>query len=53
LATLYDASADYNVNTHVAIGTYYAHAAGKLVAQSIYPQGKNANLGYLEFTFKF
>ena len=53
LATLYDLSADYNVNGHVAIGTYYGHAAGKLVLQSIYPQGRNANLGYLELTFKF
>ena len=53
LATLYDLSVDYNVNGHVAIGTYYGHAAGKLVLQSIYPQGRNANLGYLELTFKF
>jgi len=53
LATLYDLSADYNVSRHVAIGTYYAHATGKLVTQSIYPQGKNANFGFLELTFKF
>jgi hypothetical protein len=53
LATLYDLSVDYNVNGHVAIGTYYGHAAGKLVLQSIYPQGKNANFGFLELTFKF
>lgn len=53
LATLYDVSADYNVNAHVAIGTYYGHAAGKLVMQSIYPLGKSANLGFLELTFKF
>jgi hypothetical protein len=31
LATLYDASADYNVNAHVSIGAYYGHVAGKLV----------------------
>jgi hypothetical protein len=53
LATLYDLSADYNVNSHLAIGTYYGYATGKLVLQSIYPQGKNAYLGFLEFTFKF
>jgi Alginate export len=52
LATLYDASADYSVNTHVSIGAYYGHAAGKLVVQSIYPNGRNANFGYLEFTFR-
>ena len=53
LATLYDLSADYNVNGHVAVGTYYGYAAGKLVPQSIYPQGRNASLGFLELTFKF
>jgi hypothetical protein len=53
LATLYDLSADYNVNGHVAVGTYYGYAAGKLVPQSIYPQGKNASFGFLELTFKF
>lgn len=52
LATLYDGSADYNVNTHVSIGVYYGHAAGKLVVESIYPNGKNANLGYLELMFR-
>jgi len=52
LATLYDASADYNVNAHVSVGLYYGYAAGKLVVQSIYPNGKNANFGYLECTFR-
>lgn len=52
LATLFDGSADYNVNTHTAIGVYYGHAAGKLVMQSIYPSGRNANLGFLELTFR-
>jgi hypothetical protein len=52
LATLFDASADYNVNAHASVGVYFGHAAGKLVAQSIYPKGKNANFGYLEMTFR-
>ncbi len=52
LATLYDASADYNVNPHFSIGAYYGHAAGKLVIESIYPNGRNANLGYVELTFR-
>jgi hypothetical protein len=52
LATLFDFSADYNVNPHASIGLYYGHAAGKLVVQSIYPNGKNANFGYLELTFR-
>jgi alginate export protein len=52
LATLYDASADYSVNTHFSIGAYYGHAAGKLVIQSIYPNGRNASLGYVELMFR-
>ncbi len=52
LATLYDASADYTVNPHIAVGAYYGYAAGKLVIQSIYPGGRNGNFGYLEFTFR-
>lgn len=53
LATLYDISADYNANAHFAIGGYYGHAAGKLVAQSIYPNGKNANFAWVELLFRF
>ena len=53
LATLADVSADYDLNPHVAVGVYYAHAAGKLVMQSIYPKDKNGNFGYIEFTWKF
>jgi len=53
LATLYDASVDYTANAHVAVGLYYGHATGKMVIQSIYPKGKDGNLGYLELLFKF
>jgi hypothetical protein len=52
LATLYDAGADYNLNPHASIGAYYGHAAGKLVIQSVYPNGRNGNFGYLELTFR-
>lgn len=53
LATFYDVSLDYNANAHLAFTAYYGRALGKLVVQTIYPQGKNANFGYLELTFKF
>jgi len=53
LATLYDISADYNASAHVSVGLYYAHAAGKQVVQSIYPLGRDANFGYIEFTLRF
>lgn len=52
LATLFDGSAEYNVNVHASVGVYFGHAAGKLVTESIYPNGKNANFGYLELTFR-
>ncbi len=52
LATLFDVSVDYSVNRHAAVGTYYGRAWGKSVIQSIYPQGQNANFGYVELTFK-
>jgi hypothetical protein len=37
MATLYDLSADYNINGPVAIGTYYGYAGGKLVLQNASP----------------
>ena len=52
LATLYDVGADYTYNRHFSGGAYFGHAAGKLVMQSIYPNGKNANFGYLELTIR-
>jgi hypothetical protein len=52
LATLYDASASYNLNNQAALGAYYGHAAGKLLIESIYPNSRNANLSYLELTFR-
>ncbi|HUI54538.1 MAG TPA: alginate export family protein [Bryobacteraceae bacterium] len=52
LATLYDVSLDYAASSHVAAGVYYGRTAGKLVIQSIYPIGRNANLSYLELTLR-
>jgi hypothetical protein len=53
LATLYDISADWMVSAHFALAGYYGYANGKDVMRSIYPQGKNGSLGYLELTFRF
>lgn len=53
LATLYDASADYNIGRHYSIGVYLGHAQGKLVMQSIYPKGRNGNFGFVELGLKF
>jgi Alginate export len=53
LATLYDSTVDFNCNRHFTAGLYYGYAAGKLVMQSIYPTGKDANFGFVELTYKF
>ena len=53
LARLFDVSSDWQVNAHISAGIYFAHAQGGQVVESIYPQGKNANYGFLELTYKF
>ena len=53
LATLYDLSADYALNAHVTLSAYYGHASGKTVLQSIYPDNRNGNFGYVELGYKF
>ena len=53
LATLYDASADYGVNARLSIGACYSLASGKLVTQSIYPNGTDAHFGYVELLLRF
>jgi hypothetical protein len=53
LARLYDISAEWQVNTRISTGLYFAHAHGAQIVESIYPQGENANYGFLEMTYKF
>jgi hypothetical protein len=53
LATLYDASVDWNPNARWTVTGYYARAQGHAVMAGIYPRGKNANFGYLELTRRF
>ncbi len=53
LATLYDASGDYSVSSHVAFGIYYGYAAGKSVAWAIYGSGNHAHFGYGELLLRF
>ncbi|PYR50982.1 MAG: hypothetical protein DMF89_07545 [Acidobacteria bacterium] len=53
LATLYDASGDYSVNPHFALGIYYGYAGGHAVAQAIYPAGTSAHFGYVEVLLRF
>ncbi|HBY60179.1 MAG TPA: hypothetical protein DEH78_10175, partial [Solibacterales bacterium] len=53
LATLYDVSADWNVSASTSVTLYYGHAAGRRVLESIYPESKNGNFGYVELTRRF
>ena len=53
LATLYDTSIDYQVDSHASLGLYYGYADGKSVMQHIYPHGANGQMGFLEVTYRF
>jgi len=53
LATLYDASADYGITSHVALGIYYGYADGKPVTQATYVTGNRAHFGYGEVLLRF
>src|SRR5262249_52548910 len=53
LATVYDVGADVQVTRRASLGAYYGFAQGHDVIRKIYPTGANANLGYLEWTYKF
>ncbi len=53
LANVWDVSMDVPLPYGVSPTTYYAHAWGKSVIQSINPAGTNAQFGYLETNFHF
>lgn len=53
LATLFDLSADYQVNPHLSVTGYYANAQGGDVMKFVYPSGHDAQLAYAELTYRF
>ncbi|HET7840177.1 MAG TPA: alginate export family protein [Terriglobia bacterium] len=53
LANVYDLSADYQLNEHVALTGYYALASGRALIEKIYPQGPTGQLAYAELNWKF
>lgn len=53
LATLDDISADWELTSRCALSAYFGRATGHSVIRSIYPNGKNANLGYVELGYRF
>ncbi len=52
-SSVFDASADYQLTTGIALTAYYSHAWGKSVVAAIYPVGKTAQYGFLEMTYKW
>jgi hypothetical protein len=53
LANVWDVSLDCPLRYGFSITTYYGHAWGKDVIESIYPNGANAQFGYVETNFRF
>jgi hypothetical protein len=46
-----DISSDWHATPHLDVGGYYSYVWGKRVPGSIYPQGRNAQLAFLELVF--
>lgn len=50
-ASAADISADWHAKPYLDVGGYYSNIWGKRVASSLYPQGHDAQLAYLELIF--
>lgn len=53
LANVWDISLDCPLRYGFSITTYYGHAWGKSVIAAIYPDGTDAQFGYVETNFRF
>jgi hypothetical protein len=53
LANLYDTSVEYRTTPKLTLTAYLGYAQGLAAMEQIYPQGKNAQFGYLEFLYRF
>ena len=53
LATLFDTSADYQVNRALALSVYFGYARGGEVIEHIFPADKNGKLGFVEANYRF
>ncbi|PYS49450.1 MAG: hypothetical protein DMG13_23415 [Acidobacteria bacterium] len=52
-AVVLDLSADYQLDSQTTLTFYAAHAGGKGVVRNLFPDGRNANLVYIEATRRF
>ncbi len=50
-ASAADISSDWHATKHLDVGGYYSYVWGKSVAGSVYPQGRNAQLAFLELVY--
>jgi Alginate export len=53
LANLYDIGVDYQLRSPVTLSAYAGFVQGKSTIAVIYPQGRTAKFGYIEFLYKF
>ena len=53
LALLYDIGLDLTVNPRLSVSPYLGYASGRSVVRTIYPQGKDGHLLYLESMYRF
>jgi alginate export protein len=53
LAKVWDISLDVPLRYGFSVNTYYGHAWGNNVVRSIYPNGPNAQFGYVETNLRF
>jgi hypothetical protein len=53
LGNLYDASVEYRANRRITLTAYLGYTQGLAAIEHIYPQGKDGQLGYVEFLYRF
>jgi hypothetical protein len=53
MANLYDTNVEYRASPKLTLTAYFGYAQGLAVMEQIYPQGKDARLGYLELLYRF
>ncbi len=52
-ASVVDISSDWQATKSLAVNAYYGHGWGKSVVGSIYPTGRNIQLGYVELIYRW
>lgn len=53
LGNLYDTNIEYRATPKVTLTAYLGYTQGLAAMETIYPQGKDAEFGYVEFLYRF